>query len=280
MTRRLQRACLMLALGATLAGCSAGVLPQIHSDTGTMPVARRLYERGDLLNLVSLLTTYTTQQSGAADIDQAIELLGRARLRQREYALAQADFTRILRDFPESDSAASAAFLLGEALLGQSRPADFDQEFTLKALQQFMDYRRSHPDHWRAAEAVARIGECRTRLATKLVRTGDLYVSLGQWEPARVYYRNALSEYGESPVAGDALIGLAIVDARLGERPKALEALREIEREHPGTPLAEKAARTRQTIEKWKDEVAKPRDMREPNEPPPPGVPGPGGTAP
>lgn len=275
-----RRAALMLALGATLAGCSAGVLPQIHSDTGTMPVARRLFEKGDLLNLVTLLTTYTTQQSGAADIDEAVELLGRARLRQREYALAEGDFARLLRDFPESDSAGSAAFLLGEAYLGQSRDADFDQEFTLKALQQFMDYRRGYPDHWRAAEAAQRIALCRTRLATKLVRTGDLYVRLGQWEPARVYYRNALSEYGESPVAGDAVIGLAIVDARLGERPKAIETLREIERDHPGTPLALKAAKTRAQIEKWKDEVAKPRDSREPNEPPPPGQSLPGGLAP
>lgn len=277
MSQRLQRAVVTFALGATLAGCSASVLPQIHSDTGTMPVARRLFERGDMLNLVSLLTTYTTQQSGAADVDQAVELLGRARLRQREYPLAEADFVRVLRDFPESDSAGSAAFLLGEALLGQSREADFDQEFTLKALQQFMDYRRGYPDHWRAGEATTRIGQCRTRLATKLVRTGDLYVRLGQWEPARLYYRNALNEYGESPVAGDAVIGLAVVDAKLGERPKAIETLLGIEREHPGTPLAMKASKTRRQIEKWKDEVAKPRDMREPNEPPPPGQPPSGG---
>jgi len=271
-SHRFQRAVATFALGATLAGCSAGVLPQIHSDTGTMPVARRLFERGDLLNVVTLLTTYTTTQSGAADIDEALELLGRARLRQREYAGAEADFARVLRDFPESDSAASAAYLMGEALLGQSRAADFDQEFTLKALQQWMDYRSAYPSHWRAAEATRRIGECRTRLATKLVHTGDLYVRLGQWEPARLYYRNALSEYGESPVAGDALIGLAMVDARLGERAKAIAALREIEAEHPGTPLAIKASRTRRQIEKMKDAVTPTRQRREPNEPPPPGT--------
>lgn len=280
MSPRLQRVALAIALGVALAGCSASVLPQIHSESGTMPVARRLFERGDLLNTVTLLTSYTSAQSGAADIDEALELLARTRLRQRDYPLAEVDLQRLLRDFPESDSAGSAMFLLGEAYMGQSREADFDQEYTLKALQQFMDYRRAYPEHWREAEATRRIGECRTRLATKLVRTGDLYVSLGQWEPARVYYRNALNEYGESPVVGDALIGMAMVDARLGERAKAIEALRTIEQEHPGTPLAEKAAKTRHTIEKWKDEVAKPRDMREPNEPPPPGLPGPGGTTP
>lgn len=280
MSHRLQRVVATFALGAALAGCSASVLPQIHSDTGTMPVARRLFEKGDLLNVVTLLTTYTTQQSGAADIDEALELLGRARLRQREYAGAEADFARVLRDFPESDSAASAAFLMGEALLGQSRAADFDQEFTLKALQQWMDYRSAYPEHWRGPEATRRIGECRTRPATKLVHTGDRYVRLGQWEPARLYYRNALTEYGESPVAGDALIGLAMVDARLGERDKALSALREIEAEHPGTPLAIKAAKTRRQIEKLKDAVTPTRQRREPNEPPPPGTTPSGGRTP
>lgn len=280
MSHRFQRAVATFALGAALAGCSASVLPQIHSDTGTMPVARRLFEKGDLLNVVALLTSYTTQQSGAADVDEALELLGRTRLRQREYALAEADLMRVLRDFPESDSAASAAYFMGEALLGQSRAADFDQEFTLKALQQWMDYRSNYPDHWRAAEAARRIAECRTRLATKLVHTGDLYVRLGQWEPARLYYRNMLNEYGDSPVAGDAVIGLAIVDARLGERDKALATLREIEAENPGTPLAIKAAKTRKQIEKWKPEVAKPRRLLEPNEPPPPGSAPTGGQTP
>jgi outer membrane assembly lipoprotein YfiO len=264
----------VLALAVTLAGCSAGVLPQIHESGGTLPVARRLLERGDLLNTVTLLNTYTTTQAGAADIDEALELLGRAHLRQRDYPAAQLDFERVLRDYPESDSAGSAAFLLGEALWGQGRDPDYDQEYTLRALQQWMDYRRDHAGHWRNPEAEGRIAEARARLATKLVRTGDLYVRIGHFEPARVYYQNALREYGETAVIGDALIGLAMVDAKLGQRGKALAALETIAREHPGTPLAERAAKARRQVERMKEGATPARRRNAPNEPPPPGVPG------
>ena len=64
-------------------------------------------------------------------MDEAIYLLGHCYLRSKDYPNAQVEFERLLRDYPESDSSGSAAYRLGEALRGQSRPADFDQDFTM-----------------------------------------------------------------------------------------------------------------------------------------------------
>ena len=150
--------------------------------------------------------------------------------------------------------------------------ADFEQEFTLKALEQWMAYRRDAPEHWLAGQALTRIAECRARLATKLYRTGDLYVKLKEYAPAKIYFKNVMTQYSDTPVYGDAILGMAVADARLGARDTALVILRSLEEEFAGRPLAVKAAATRAMIMKWPAVVKAPKRRAEPNEPPPPGA--------
>lgn len=272
-----------LALAAVLAivaGCGGSVLPQIHDEGGRLELARRLYAKGDATLAIEVLAPFSTSGSGSANIDEAVYLLGLCHLKTKDYLAAQADFERLQRDYPESDSAASAEFRQGEALWGQSRGPDFDQEHTLKALDQWMAFRRDHPDHWLGDEATRRIAEARTRLATKLYRTGDLYVKLKEYESARTYFKDVLTEYSESPLYGDALIGWAVASARLGERDTALATLRGLETEFAGKPLGIRAAQVREKMAKWKLAKKPARRHTAPNEPPPPGTTPAGGITP
>jgi len=269
---RAERILLRLAWLAALvlvAGCGGAVLPQVHDERGRLDLARRLYDKGEASLAIEVLAPFSTSGSGAANVDEAVYLLGLCHLKTKDYPAAQGDFERLLRDYPESDSAASGEFRLGEALWGQSRGPDFDQEFTLKALDQWMQYRRDHPEHWLADAAQRRIAEARGRLATKLYRTGDLYVKLKEYESAKRYFRNVLTDYPESPVYGDASIGWAVASARLGARDTALATLRQVEQEFAGKPLAARAAKARESVLHWKPEKSRRRHTT-PNEPPPP----------
>jgi outer membrane protein assembly factor BamD len=234
-----------------LAGCGASIAPQIHTDADRVTVARRLYDKGEFALAVETLSGYVTTGSGSADIDAAVYLLGLAYLRQHEYASAQTQFERIQSDYPESDSANAAAFRLGDALLGQSRASDFDQEFTLKALDKWQALEQAAPDDPWAALARTRIAECRSRLARKLWRTGDLYVKLKYYQPAKLYFGSILKDYSDTPVYGDAIIGMAMADARLGRRDSALAVLRGLEKEFAGRALGIRAAEVRARMEKW-----------------------------
>jgi outer membrane assembly lipoprotein YfiO len=257
---------------ALLAGCGGSVLPQIHDEGGRLELARRQYAKGDAALAVEVLAPLASSGGGAANIDEVVYLLGLCHLKTKDYSAAQADFERVQREYPESDSAASAEFRQGEALWGQARGPDFDQDYTLKALDQWMKFRRDHPEHWLADEATRRIAEARARLATKLYRTGDLYVKLKDYESARRYFRDVLTEYSESPVSGDAVIGWAVASARLGERDTALATLRGLELEYAGKPLGDKAARTRALVLHWRYGGGPVRRHSVPNEPPPPGT--------
>ena len=119
--RDLRLALASAVLVVSVLGCGAAVVPQIHNDSDRLNVARRMYDKGDYTLAVEILTPYISSAAGAADVDEAIYLLGLSHMKAKEWASAEGDFQRLLRDYPESDSAQSAAFRLVEAYFGQSR---------------------------------------------------------------------------------------------------------------------------------------------------------------
>ena len=104
-------ACLaLLALViAAVAGCGAAVLPSVHSDAERLALARRLADEGHWDRSIELLKIYIANSSGSAEVDGAIYLLGVAYTRTKAWTDAETEFERLLRDYPESDSAPSGA---------------------------------------------------------------------------------------------------------------------------------------------------------------------------
>ena len=234
-----------LTLAGLLAGCAAGSLPSVHSEPERLALAGRLAAKRDFTDAIELLKTYIDNNGGSAEVDHAVMLLGECYLGTREWASAAVQFERLLREFPESDSSAGASYRLGEAYYGQSRPPDFDQEHTLKAVEQWHAYLAAYPGHWANAEADHRVQLARMRLATKWVNDGNLYFKMGQIGPARVYYRRVEETFSDLPQLGDAWFGMARCDAHDRDYPAALARLKQIEDRFAGRPIAVYAARER-----------------------------------
>ncbi len=249
----MRRVLLPLALGllaGSLSGCGASSIPAIHSEPERLAQGRRALQLREYNVALELLKSYVANNAGGADVDQAIELLGEANLRIKEWAEAQGQFERVLRDYPESDSAAAASFHLGEALWGQSRGAAFDQEYTQKAVDQWESYLRAYPGHWLNAEATTRRLAARERLADKLNRSGVLYLKLRRAGPARVYFRRVIDEYPDTSIAPDAHLGLGLADAMAGKRDEAMAVLRDILKSGADKPLARIAAKELARLER------------------------------
>lgn len=240
----------LAGLALALAGCAAGTLPPVEGEADTLPAARRLIDRRDFTAAVQLLRGYVDRGTGRQDVDEALYLLGEAHLKAREPALAQIEFERLLRDYPESDSSAAGAFQLAAAFEAQSRGEDFDQEFTVRAIDQYERYLREHPGHGSGAAAAARVADLRAKLGRKLLNTGNLYVRLREPDAARVYFLRVRDDFSDTPLLGDALIGLAWTDALAGRKDEAIAALRRLESSFAGQPLARRAESERKRIER------------------------------
>jgi len=232
-----------------LAGCGASTLPQVHSEAERLALARQMIAKRQYTQAVELLKSFVSNNIGSAQVDEAIYLLGDSELKIKDWTAAQLDFERLLRDYPESDSSAAAAFSLGEALYGQARGPDFDQEYTEKALEQWARYHHDYPEHWRQPEAERRIAEARSRLASKWLKNGNLYLKLKLADPARIYFHRVVDDFSDTQQAADATIGLALADALAGDRAGAIERLRRLEQEFAGQPLAARARNERARLE-------------------------------
>ena len=238
-------ACLALALH----GCGAGVIPPVHNDAERLAAARQLAAKGKCGPAIDLLKIYVADNAGSADVDEAIYLLGECHLKMKEWSSAALEFEHLLRDYPESDSSGAAAFRLGEAQFGQTRPPDFDQEYTYKALEQWRNYLSNYPGHWLNAEAEKRIAATRKRIATKYMNTARLYLRLKLPVAARISYQRVLEDYGDLSVVGEAMLGVALADAMEGKTHEAIQRFSEVERRFPGQPIAWRAARERSRLE-------------------------------
>lgn len=240
----------LVGLAALLAGCGASTIPAVHSEPERLELGRRALQNREYNVAIELLKGYVANNSGGADVDLAIEMLGEANLSIKEWAEAQTQFERLLRDYPESDSAATGSFLLAEALWGQSRGPAYDQEFTRKALEQYQIYLGAYPGHRLNGAAEMSIQRAYERLATKLVNAGNLYVKLQRTGPARAYFRRALEEYPTTAAAAEAELGLALADARDGELDAAMAALRELQTRYAGKPAGVRAGKELARLER------------------------------
>jgi len=101
-----------------------------------------------------------------------------------------------------------------------------DQTETERAITRYREFLGAHPDHPRAAEAIARIAALRDRLAEKRFKNGRLYTRLREFDAAERYLRGIIADYPESRWAADAALLLAETQVKRGRRAEALETLR------------------------------------------------------
>ena len=217
----------LAALVVFVAGCG-GSLQEQQAGVADYDRGKAAYDRSDWFDAIADLKSYVEQFPGTEKTDDALFYLGDAYFRNKDYALASGQFDRLIRDFPQSPLQPDALFLLARCDDVTSRPAPNDQTETLRAIDRYRQFLDTYPDHARAAEARARLGVLRERLAEKRFRNGRLYAKLHHDTAATFYLEGVLNEYAETRWAGDAALLLADIYLRQGKREDAIAALRRI----------------------------------------------------
>lgn len=240
----------LCALLLSLLGCAATTIPAVHSEPERLSLAQRMMAQQRWVSAIELLKSFVQNNGGSANVDQAHYLLGLCYLKNKDWALAATEFELTVREYPESDSTPSASYRLGEALLSQARPPDFDQDYTTKAIEQWHTYLETYPGHWLNPEAGKQLVLARSRIASKLLKTAELYLKMNLPVPARAYFERVRSDYNETLLLPQAMLGLALCDARDGHRAEAIAQLKDIESRYPGSGVTERAARERSRLER------------------------------
>jgi outer membrane protein assembly factor BamD len=204
-------------------GCGGTLQEGKREGSPDFPKAKTEFDQSNYLDAIPDFKSYIEQYPGTDRTDDALYYLGRCYIEERDYALASAQFDRLLRDFPTSPLEADALLELARCDDLQSHPAALDQTETQQALTRYNQFVEQYPNHPRLGEAKARILVLRDRLAEKLLRSGRLYAKLRRPKAAEFYLRKLLADYPESKWAPEATRLLRDVLARQGRKGEGEE---------------------------------------------------------
>ncbi len=235
---RVAAACML----AVIVGCSP--IPEFGEApvTEVYDVGVDAAEGGDYMVAIEAFKRITNEWPLDDLADDALVGLADAYREVGDYALAEAEYLRLMVDYSRSPLVADAEYKLGLVYLAQSRPAALDQAKTLNAIDQFNRFLARYPDSEFTGDARRHVVELRGRLAEKELSSAELYMTLGNPSAARVYYEAVVADYSDTPAAAKALLGIVQSYLASDDLAGATEALGRLQDAHPGSEEAVEAA--------------------------------------
>ncbi len=168
--------------------------------------------------------------------------LARCHMKLENYETAVQNFEEFRTSFPKSDLVDDAIYLMAVCYKAQAPRAERDQRNTVEALKLVELLLRDYPESNVRTEAQQLLKECRSRLAHKDFLNGELYLKMGYYEAARIYFDSVVSEFPDTEWARRALLGKAKTYEKEQRFDSAAETYRQIISEYPQTYEATQAA--------------------------------------
>ncbi len=187
------------------------------------------FAKQDWLTAISTFDQVRIQAPASPMAAEATYLEAMARYDQYMYAGAAVDFRAVRRNYPSSDFAPRAQYMVGESYFQTAARPELDQTYTILALTEFQNFLHDFPTAPPTLldSAQNRIKEIRGRLADKYLLAAKEYEKLDNPKSAKIYYQRVLDNFYDSPPAPEAELRVAEIDfdqKKLDDARTALDA--------------------------------------------------------
>ncbi len=224
-----------------LASCSSTQELVIQGARETFHHGMKLLDKKDYLDAKNTFDIVVKQYPASAYADSAQFYLAQSYYDLDEYITAAFEFGNLYRNYPSSKLAPDARYKIAECYAAQSPRAQLDQANTTKAISAFQDFIDYYPNNPLVAKASEEITRLRNKLAEKDYEIAKLYVAMGYYRAATVYYNVVLEKYHDSDIADKAAIGKVEVLIKRHMEKEAREALRSFYTSYPKSPVRPEA---------------------------------------
>lgn len=228
-----------------LASCSSTQELVIQGAAETFHHGMELLHKKSYINAKNTFDIVVKQYPASAYADSAQYYLAESYFDMKEYITAAFEFGNMYHNYPSSKLTPNARFKIAECYAAQSPRVQLDQSNTTKAINAFQSFIDYYPDSPLATKAAGEITKLRDKLAKKDYEIAKLYVAMGYYRAATVYYNVVLEKYHDSSVADKAALGKVEVLIKRHREKEAREALRNFYASFPKSsvkPEADKLA--------------------------------------
>jgi len=222
------------------AACSQKPRELMPVDTA-MGRAMRQFDKGRYVDALDRFTRMSLDYAGSSLMDSIRFMEAECQYRLNEHLLA-ADLYREMADrYPNSPLVDEARLRTADCWYELSPHFALDQTYTLRAIDEYQSLLDDHPDTPHKALAEERIAACRHKLALKALRSAELYLKMGHWRAALIYFDEVLETWYDQPdVMEAALFQKALCQQRLERAADTRATLEEYLRTWPdGAHVAE-----------------------------------------
>ncbi len=178
--------------------CSSTQTPEPKSSQIIFDEAMQLFNDEDYLEAKKLFEIILLQYPASQFADDAQFYIAEINYKNGEFILAAFNYNRLRSAYPSSSFVKECLFKSALSYYELSPDYDRDQEYTLKAINEFNAFQRLYPDDTLFHQASIYIDELRNRLALREFFTANLYRKWGDLKAALIYFDVVINEYPDT----------------------------------------------------------------------------------
>lgn len=224
-----------------LSGCSSsGSNISTDDPDKAFTIAKRSFDRGDYTEAIEDFSFLKIKFPGTAVSEKVQFYLAESYFFQDEFLLAAYEYENFLKNYPLSTLVPDAKYRLGVSYYSLSPKYPLDQQFTNYAISELESFIELFPSDRHVADAEKKLNELKDKLAYKDYKSGELYMKLGNYKSAVMYFHNVTENYIESEWADEAMLGEIEALINLNNKTEAKTLIEKFYKLFPKSPLKSK----------------------------------------
>ena len=226
-----------------LIGCGGITVKSFPTADEQYQAAFQEYQKNHYMKAIDGFQKVIYNFSGSSKVDSAQYFLAMSYYGQKDYFLAAAEFERLVNNYPGSRFVDDGQYMSGLCYFKAS-PANhgLDQEELIRAIDALQDFITDNPESDLADDARTAIQVANERLAKKRYENGRMYLKLGYYDAAQVYFQTVIDEHTSTDWAAKALYYLGEIDYRQKRYQEAKTRFENFMIVYPGHEFSQKAS--------------------------------------
>lgn len=234
-----------------LIGCGGITMKMYGTAEEQYRQAMKEYHKKNYLRAIDGFQKVVFNFSGASMVDSAQYYLGMSQYHLDEYYLAATEFERVVNNYPGSPFVDNAQYMTGLCYF-KAAPKHYglDQAELKRAIQAFEDFIIDYPESELIDDARETMAIALDKLARKRYENGRLYLRLGNYQAAGLYFQTVIDEHTDTDWAARALYYQGEIDFKQEKYEQARNKFKSFLVVYPDHDFSEKAGRMLVKIDK------------------------------